>query len=298
MSGKLQAQNVSVDDLRTPASPGFILMDETPASIEKPTTPQGLALNLLSLRQGGAVEVAPYWLVTHPNLNFLQYAHGSFPILQTLSLSMATVTKNDSTNVAFGGRMQILRLRSKGNKAIMAAEEAFIQAELNSATPSIANIINHKNALLQSLDRPTLVVELAYSFLGKTGKGNWSSLTRSRYGAWLNIKLRPEENLPLEAVVLGRYLVNPDFEEFSNDSKVWDYGLRALYTFNRVECSIEYVARHVVDAKSYDRLAGIVEYRLNDNLYATATLGKNFSQANSILMLFGVNISLSSAASL
>lgn len=297
MNEKLQAQNVSVNDLRTPASPGFILMDEAPASVEKPTTPQGFALNVLSLRQGGALEVAPYWLVPHPNLGFNQYARGEFPILQTLSVSIATTTKNDTTNVALGGRVQILRLRSRSNNSSITTAEGLIQAELNAVAPNVNNIVAHKGTLLQALDRPTLVVEAAYSFLGKTGMGNWSSLTRSRYGGWVNVKLRPEENLPLEAVFLARYLVNPDFQELPGDSKVWDYGGRALYTFNRVECSIEYVARHVVGAASYDRLAGIVEYKLSNNLYATATLGKNFSQVNNIIALFGVNISLSSAAS-
>src|SRR5690606_17014474 len=63
--GELKAQNSSDDisfkNLETPSSPGFILLDNTPSSIERPTTPQGFGVSVLGLFQGtgGAIEFAP-----------------------------------------------------------------------------------------------------------------------------------------------------------------------------------------------------------------------------------------------
>lgn len=61
---------ITFQSLETPSSPGFILLDKTPSSIEKPTTPQGFGVNVLGLLQGkgGAMEFSPFWLVNHPKL--------------------------------------------------------------------------------------------------------------------------------------------------------------------------------------------------------------------------------------
>ena len=93
---KIVAQS-STDDLKfknleTPSSPGLILFDETPSSIERPTTPQGLGLNLLGLGQnGGALEFAPYWLKDHPKVTASDMYNNKTPFLSHLGVSIATI---------------------------------------------------------------------------------------------------------------------------------------------------------------------------------------------------------------
>jgi len=73
--------NITFQSLETPSSPGFILFDQSPASIEKPTTPQGLGLSLLGFQQnGGALEFAPFWLTTHPELTAKTMYQNNFPV--------------------------------------------------------------------------------------------------------------------------------------------------------------------------------------------------------------------------
>src|SRR5688572_22312382 len=81
--------------LRTPISPVFALMGISPVSIERPTTPRAFALDLLSksqnlsaLPESYGVEVAPFWLVPHPLLEYSEFYQPSIieSIAQTLTL--------------------------------------------------------------------------------------------------------------------------------------------------------------------------------------------------------------------
>jgi hypothetical protein len=69
--------SVEVDDLRAPTSPAFALLDVTPASVNRPENPKAFTLNVINalaqsngLPQNYALEVAPYWLASHPDLTF------------------------------------------------------------------------------------------------------------------------------------------------------------------------------------------------------------------------------------
>ncbi len=93
---------VTLDDLKTPPSPAFVLMGIAPTSVERPTTPRALGLALLDSVEGNngnsalpqdlAVELAPYWLSPRPDLTFDQYDRPGFwqGLRQSLSVSLAT----------------------------------------------------------------------------------------------------------------------------------------------------------------------------------------------------------------
>ena len=89
---------VEIDDLRAPTSPAFVLLDVTPASVERPDNPKAFTVNLINtisnahgLPQNYALEVAPYWLSYHPDLTFEKYqSPGAMSIVQTLAISVAT----------------------------------------------------------------------------------------------------------------------------------------------------------------------------------------------------------------
>ena len=79
-ANKAQAQEDSTADfdlLIAPASPGFILLDKAPSSIERPGTVTDLAItifeqteDLSSIPNNFAVEFSPFWLVSHPGLTY------------------------------------------------------------------------------------------------------------------------------------------------------------------------------------------------------------------------------------
>lgn len=104
-----QAQNSipEFDKLRTPSSPAFVILGVSPTEVQRPTTPSTFAASLLQgfVPQGDggtlddfAVEVAPYWLVSHPNLRLRDYHGGSWfqNFVRTFTVSGATVKVEDS----------------------------------------------------------------------------------------------------------------------------------------------------------------------------------------------------------
>jgi len=103
------AEPITLKDLKTPASPAFQLLGVAPTDIERPTTPRGVATTLLSALQksdtllpnGFAMEVSPYWLVSHPKLEFSSYMMPAVAqsISQTFSVSVA-VTKAAAADAA------------------------------------------------------------------------------------------------------------------------------------------------------------------------------------------------------
>jgi len=116
-------QKLDLNDLRTPTTPAFILLGIEPTSVERPSTPKLLSTSLYSLvgqenviPDNYALEVAPYWLTSHPMLTFDDYYNADLGqrLLQTLSISLATskgLSAEDSLNndgrVGLGVRAQL-----------------------------------------------------------------------------------------------------------------------------------------------------------------------------------------------
>jgi hypothetical protein len=104
----------SLNSLLTPDSPAFVILGVSPTTIQRPTTPKAVATSLLSafsshgrtLVPNYALEVAPYWLASHPQLSWDALAKNSFSNpLQTLTISVATSgpgSPSDETTNATG----------------------------------------------------------------------------------------------------------------------------------------------------------------------------------------------------
>ena len=109
----------SLDNLRTPTSPAFSILDVAPTSVSRPSTPRALALELYSKTQHGTVipnnyslEVAPHWLRPQPRLSFDAYTNPTpaQSLKQSFSLSFATARPDSAdsdgpTRVAVGVRV-------------------------------------------------------------------------------------------------------------------------------------------------------------------------------------------------
>jgi hypothetical protein len=100
-----------VDKLRTPDSPAFVILGASPTEIQHPTTPRDVAIALgglvsdgnLGIPKNAAIEIAPYWLVPHPDLTVETYRGETWwrPV-RTLSFSIATTQsqRTDTSNPA------------------------------------------------------------------------------------------------------------------------------------------------------------------------------------------------------
>lgn len=86
--------------LRTPESPAFLILGLAPSVIERPSSPDAVAVSALAAFTNGthavipsnyAIDVAPYWLVSHPSLSFTEYRKPGFAsIYRLLGFSVAT----------------------------------------------------------------------------------------------------------------------------------------------------------------------------------------------------------------
>jgi hypothetical protein len=145
-------EKVAIDDLTAPTSPAFVLLDVSPASVERPDNAKTLTLNLINrlstskgLPQNYALEVAPYWLASHTDLTFTQYQSPSplQSIAQSFMVSVATVpipgatTPADPTGIRLGIGFRAHIWNGKSNQKL-----AEVVAELADVNGQILDAIN------------------------------------------------------------------------------------------------------------------------------------------------------------
>jgi hypothetical protein len=125
----------------------------------------------------------------------------------------------------------------------------------------------------------------------------------NRSGFWLNgayniNNLKVDDNLlngNFSIIGSVRYISDNVLEvnttDVFNRTNAFDYGGRIQYTIKDFSISYEYLKREYSDNSSLnsDRSVGLMEYKINDNLYFTGTYGKNFGEVNRLFTLFGIN---------
>ncbi len=102
-----------LDQLRAPDSAAFALLGVSPTEIQRPTTPTALGLALGSFVSGGnlavpdslSVEVAPYWLFSHPELTGDEMAESSpsEAMVRNFTVSIGTTTRTIEVADGMGG---------------------------------------------------------------------------------------------------------------------------------------------------------------------------------------------------
>ena len=125
---------LSLKDLEIPNSPGFILLDQAPTSIERPTSTKAFALSVINslddnfeFPKNYAVEFTPFWFFKHPNMTALKYMgydidddkQKIFSGFKTSSISAAFINSRDSltnqtiNNFSIGWRANLISVRNK-----------------------------------------------------------------------------------------------------------------------------------------------------------------------------------------
>ena len=184
----LKAQSLNLEDLKTPDSPGFQILDIAPTSIEKPINPKALGATLLSLVNDNqaipknfAMEISPYWYFKDSKASVHRYLNieatdqngkihsNSFAgILNKLSVSMASVY-NDTVSgsllaktnyLSFGVRTNLFTYRKweQNNKMKDALENfsnrvTLLKAETVSTDSLVAlkRVLKTKNTELKGI---------------------------------------------------------------------------------------------------------------------------------------------------
>ena len=288
---------IEFENLETPSSPGFILLDETPSSIEKPVTPQGLGLSLLGFQKnGGALEFAPFWLINHPNMTAKKMNENKFPILTHFSISLAAV-KSDSVGYVAGG-IRTRVFQSYGSKISEKLNELEKQIVIElSESPEdldLEKIEKLRRDYVDLTSKPIVNIDFAAAIGGGSATNSFDDIALSRWAAWLSLNWRPQAN-NFYLTTLVRYINNEKYEDQLLEADLMDVGTRLNYDISNFSLSLEYLQRLNFTTDDFDgyRLAVIGSYKLSDAIYLTTTFGKNFSEVNNIIALAGVNFGFS-----
>jgi hypothetical protein len=182
----------SYNTIRTPASPAFVLLGLEPSSVERPNTPADLALSVLnatgaltSLPQNFALEAAPFWLVSHPEITWRNDAGYRDPltsIARTATISVATAqigtTALPVTGLSAGLRASIFsgelsdstRARLRAAEANLGAQSgifnSFLATKRAPADSALQAAIRAANGDRQKIDAAVAAHEAAISSLG------------------------------------------------------------------------------------------------------------------------------------
>jgi hypothetical protein len=219
---------VDVKQLQTPNSPGFQILDISPSSIGRPTSPKQFALNIFNASNSGssipknyAIEIAPYWFFRptgeRPKF-YLNADHAiSFKgILRKLSISTASAF-NDSTSgsllkntnyLSIGLRTNVLTIRSKSlNKVINTAlinmarrirdvAPRTADHRLNVSDPdkiesAMAADAEYQSNLKNALLPPVFELDVAGAYSGAFPNNDFSNSRFDREGFWLTGDFTP-----------------------------------------------------------------------------------------------------------
>ena len=307
-------------DLRTPPSPAFVLLGIEPTSIDKPTTPRAVAASLITtVRQGGALEVAPYWLKSHPFLTFDEYYKAGIfqSMLQTFSTSFATMPRSSEgdslgTRAGLGFRWlfaagkprdslkmlreslkkkqsEILDILKRQQSDTIDTKDSAEYARLQKDAQKIALAIQRENKL-----RVGFRLEMATALTANFINDDLKKIAFDRWGVWLTgayLLDKPAVDFLAVARVMGN-------QKPVGSQNVFDFGFRLVASPGDFALSLEYIQRLEISAtgetqveedatstfyqKNTYRLAGNIEYKYNKDISAYLTFGRNYAGVNTI----------------
>jgi hypothetical protein len=333
VSGEAVAQ-VEIDDLAAPTSPAFVLLDVSPASVERPETPKQFTVNLLGkltssdgLPRNYALEVAPYWLLSHPTLTFAEYQNPtvSQSIAQTLAISVATVpipgatTGDDPTGTRLGLGFRVSLVNGRANPRVETLIEELEavnfdildmrQAAKKPGAPAndtkLADALAEASRLalqIQAADAEriglfvTVAGGQAWAFSGDT----FENAVNDKRGLWVTTAYRwrgcaatEECESSFDAIGVARALGAPDIDT------AWDIGGRLVWKATKeLNLSFEALRRRggtapgTEDADS-NRTVGLLQYRIREDLILVGSFGQDFTTLTGekpLVSLLGLNI--------
>ena len=313
-----QSTEASVEDLQAPSVPSFTILGAEPTSIARPSSPRAVGLSLLSsitdandlIPKNYALEVAPFWLKSHPDLTYERYTSSGVgaTMLQTAAFSVATTTRQDGT-VGMGLGARTLVLKGRHNATADASADAILDLQRQVL---LTSDVEEENRLLGQLREAALtfqaearnrvgwVLELAAAVGAAFPDAAYDAGEVTRYGIWATPAYRWENRFGLMGVL--RYLQDEQADVQSQE--LLDVGARLQLEVQRLALSAEYVSRispatdSASERQSSSRLVGAIDYRINEDLYMTSSFGKNYEDPmtgqSGLVTFLGLNFRLSS----
>lgn len=329
------AAPIAINDLRAPASPGFVLLDVTPSSIARPENPKALIANILTTAKQGdgfpknyALEVAPYWMRSHPNLTFASYQRPNVgeSITRSLGLSIATAPLLDEaadtpttigTRVGLGIRADLVGgspnpaieklttdLEGVNIKLIIELEKADQIPDEQAREAKRKEVVDAANqeasALAQRIQqlehqRVGFFVTFAAGQVWEFPADAVEQHRRGRWGTWLTPAYRfdlcvQSKSCTTTVDVMGVVRVTGQ----PGEDDQWDFGGRLSWQPNaELSVSGEFLRRRGSNGDgTSDRSVGIVEYRINDDILLYGSFGRDFKDDDTrktLVSLFGLN---------
>ncbi|HKW41551.1 MAG TPA: hypothetical protein VJN39_09895 [Gemmatimonadales bacterium] len=308
-----QTTQATLDELRTPASPAFVLLGVAPSAVERPTTPKALAATLLAASgdlqffpKNYAIEVAPYWLSSHPSLTYERFHDPGVwqSLKQTLSLSLAAsrsspILSDSGTAVGLGARMFVSSgFTDRKQLDALTAQLDTVQQQQNLATlrnapTAVGDSLAIKNdrltRQLQALvqDRLGYIVEAAAALIAAYPLDAFAKGRVARVGAWVTQTYRLHHP-QADVLVVSRFI-----RDVGAARNLYDVGGRLAYSNRGLTIAGEYVGRFGRSrADKTHRAAGTLEYRWAEGKYITATFGRNFDESTgkTLIALIGVDL--------
>jgi hypothetical protein len=333
-SAATEAQTpVTVDDLTAPMTPAFVVLDIAPASVERPETPKAFTVAILAklastsgVPQNYAIDVAPYWLGSHPGLTFHQYQHPNVwrSLVQTFAVSIGTAplpgatAAADPTGTRLGVGVRTSVLNGRPNPAI----EKLV-ATLHDVDDEILNLLNANRAVSAQLRTTAREAAAAIQAADAERIGWFVRVAAGQAWAFPNddVKLRVDERLAVWVTPSYRFLACRSSDGCESMFEItgvargvreqrhdwgFDYGGRFLWRPTRAfDASIESVGRRaprgteiVADASgrtTTNRVAGILEYRIRQDLVVYASFGRDFTTragVRPLVSFLGMNVGL------
>jgi hypothetical protein len=158
------------DAARTPDSPAFTLLGIAPTEIERPNTPQQVAVSLAGFaRNGGAIEIAPYWLFANRDLTLSDYRDGVAQLGRNVSVSLGTTASDTGASSTSGTRVAV-GIRTS---AIIAARNADTCAAETDTARELT-----RAAVLPATDDPTRRLTAIHVFAMPAGSARVAALDK------------------------------------------------------------------------------------------------------------------------
>jgi hypothetical protein len=310
---------VTVAELKTPGSPGFVVLGVEPTAIQRPTSPRAVGLSLVSAVADGdsvipknyALEIAPFWLKSQPDLTYADWntANVAQTMLQSLALSVATtsISATGDQAAASGIGVGVRTLLLRGNETskavairgeITALQTKMLLADTEAAENEIAVQLREQALMLQTENkqRTGWVLEVAAAVAAKVQDEDFDGGQLTRYGFWAT----PGYQLDTRAVTfLG--VVRYQRDQVATDMDLFDVGARLQVDVQDFALSTEVVRRLLDESTDAEmdstRVVGVMDYRINDSLYLTATFGKDYKDMmtgkSGLVSFLGMNFGLS-----
>lgn len=240
------------------------------------------------------------------------FRKSNFSFASTFSDSTSGSLLKNTNYVTFGGKTNVITIRSKAqnkeiNEALLVAAR---RIDINMDDPSIPIDELEKNidadttymkALKVANKLPLLQLDAAFAYSDAFLGNSFSKRRFNRMAGWVSLainadlKKENQDNHSLSLILLVKTtrdnVLKDTIKYIFNEDHSLDFGGKIEYSINRFNLALEYINRSYDSNKNFnsERTVGLIQYKINDNLYATGTYGKNFGNINNVFSLIGLN---------